>query len=168
MYDHPGAWAEPWKWAFIHGAFVLAACAALLAHWRLSELTQRDLRRSEVEAGAQHATLAAQRQSEEKFRSLVQHAHDLIVILDANGVVRYLSPSAGEVWGYTDDRVLGRTYLDLIHADDHRAVQALEDAVLETAGAMHTTELRLAHADGSWRDCEVIATNLLEQPSVRG
>src|SRR6266851_1833594 len=170
MYDHPDAWAEPWKWALIHGAFVLAACAALLAHWRLSELTQRDLRRSEVEAalGAQTATLAAQRQSEEKFRSLVQHARDLIVIVDANGLVRYLSPSAEEVWGYIGDTLLGCNYLELIHADDRSAGQALEDAVLETVGAMYTIELRLAHADGSWRDCEVIATNLLEQASVQG
>ena len=170
MYDHPDAWAEPWKWALIHGAFVLAACAALLAHWRLSELTQRDLRRSEVEAalGAQNATLAAQRQSEEKFRSLVQHGRDLIVILDTNGLVRYVSPSAEEVWGYTAESLLGRDYLDLIHADDRGAGQALEDAVLQTAGAMHTIELRLAHADGTWRDCEVIATNLLEQASVQG
>jgi diguanylate cyclase (GGDEF)-like protein/PAS domain S-box-containing protein len=170
MYDHPDAWAEPWKWALIHGAFVLAACAALLAHWRLSEVTQRDLRRSEVEAalGAQTATLAAQRQSEEKFRSLVQHARDLIIIVDANGQVRYLSPSAEEVWGYSGDSLISRDYLDLVHADDRSAGQALQDVVLETVGAMHKTELRLAQADGSWRDCEVIATNLLEQASVQG
>jgi diguanylate cyclase (GGDEF)-like protein/PAS domain S-box-containing protein len=170
MYDHPDAWAEPWKWALIHGAFVLAACAALLAHWRLSELTQRDLRRSEVEAalGAQNATLAAQRQSEEKFRSLVQHARDLILIVDKDGLIRYISPSAEEVWGYIGDGLLGRNFLELIHADDRDAGQALNAAVLETVGATHTTELRLANADGSWRDCEVIATNLLAQASVQG
>jgi PAS domain S-box-containing protein len=170
MYDHADAWAEPWKWALIHGAFVLAACAALLAHWRLSELTQRDLRRSEVEAalGAQNATLAAQRQSEEKFRALVQHARDLMVIVDKDGLIRYISPSAEEVWGYIGDGLLGRNFLELIHADDRDAEQALSAAVLETVGATHTTELRLANADGSWRDCEVIATNLLAQASVQG
>ena len=83
-------------------------------------------------------------------------------------MVRYVSPSAEEVWGYTAEGLLGRDYLDLIHADDRSAGQTLEDAVLETAGAMHTIELRLAHADGTWRDCEVIATNLLEQASVKG
>ena len=170
MYDHADAWAEPWKWALIHGAFVVGACAALLAHWRLSELTQRDLRRSEVESAlaAQNATLVAQRQSEEKFRSLVQHARDLIVILDADGLVRYVSPSAEEVWGYVSASVLGRNCLEFIHAEDQAAGQALLDGVLETAGAMHTTELRLAHADGSWRDGEVVATNLMQQASVHG
>src|SRR5207247_2622864 len=27
VYNHPDAWAHPWKWAAIHGAFVVAASA---------------------------------------------------------------------------------------------------------------------------------------------
>ena len=37
VYNHPDAWANPWKWAFIHGAFVFASSAAYLAAWRLTE-----------------------------------------------------------------------------------------------------------------------------------
>jgi diguanylate cyclase (GGDEF)-like protein/PAS domain S-box-containing protein len=37
VYNHPAAQSNPWLWAGIHGAFVLAASAANLAHWRLSE-----------------------------------------------------------------------------------------------------------------------------------
>jgi PAS domain S-box-containing protein len=37
VYNNPDAWAEPWKWAIIHGAFVLGASAASLANWRLQE-----------------------------------------------------------------------------------------------------------------------------------
>ncbi|MEA2647218.1 MAG: hypothetical protein QOE92_2301, partial [Chloroflexota bacterium] len=37
VYNHADAQANPWLWAVIHGAFVLAASAANLAHWRLSE-----------------------------------------------------------------------------------------------------------------------------------
>ena len=37
VYNHADAQANPWLWAGIHGAFVLAASAANLAHWRLSE-----------------------------------------------------------------------------------------------------------------------------------
>ena len=84
MYDHPDAWAEPWKWALIHGAFVLAACAALLAHWRLSELTQRDLRRSEVEAalGAQKRPWPPSGKARRSSARWSSTRRDLIVILD--------------------------------------------------------------------------------------
>jgi diguanylate cyclase (GGDEF)-like protein len=39
VYNHADAWASPWKWAMIHGAFVLAASAASLTAWRLNEET---------------------------------------------------------------------------------------------------------------------------------
>jgi diguanylate cyclase (GGDEF)-like protein/PAS domain S-box-containing protein len=37
VYNHPDAYLHPWKWAFIHAAFVLGECAALLVGWRISE-----------------------------------------------------------------------------------------------------------------------------------
>lgn len=37
VYNHPDAWANPWKWALIHGGFVFAASGAYLAAWRLTE-----------------------------------------------------------------------------------------------------------------------------------
>src|SRR5581483_10544738 len=40
VYNHPDGIAHPWKWAGIHGLFVLGASAANLATWRLNELTR--------------------------------------------------------------------------------------------------------------------------------
>jgi diguanylate cyclase (GGDEF)-like protein len=37
VYNHPAALQHPWKWALIHGGFVLAASVAYLVNWRLSE-----------------------------------------------------------------------------------------------------------------------------------
>jgi diguanylate cyclase len=37
VYNHPGAIANPWKWALIHGAFVLAASVAHIVAWRTNE-----------------------------------------------------------------------------------------------------------------------------------
>ena len=37
VYNHPDAIAHPFKWAFIHGFFVLAASAASIVAWRLNE-----------------------------------------------------------------------------------------------------------------------------------
>jgi diguanylate cyclase (GGDEF)-like protein len=42
VYDHPAAIANPWKWALIHGTFVLAASAAHIVAWRTSENQLRD------------------------------------------------------------------------------------------------------------------------------
>ena len=37
VYNHPAAWSNPWLWAGIHGAFVLAASLGTLVAWRLIE-----------------------------------------------------------------------------------------------------------------------------------
>ncbi len=37
VYDHADAWAHPWTWASIHGAFVLAASAVYVVSWRMNE-----------------------------------------------------------------------------------------------------------------------------------
>lgn len=38
VYNHPDAFAHPWKWATIHGVFVLAASIAGIVSWRLNEV----------------------------------------------------------------------------------------------------------------------------------
>ncbi len=60
----------------------------------------------------------ALRASEERFRSLVQNASDLISILDADGTVRYESPSHGRVLGLEPEAHAGRSLLDLVHPED--------------------------------------------------
>ena len=40
VYNHPDAIAHPWKWAAIHGGFVLAASIAGIVSWRLNEMLQ--------------------------------------------------------------------------------------------------------------------------------
>jgi diguanylate cyclase (GGDEF)-like protein len=37
VFNHEAALRSPWKWALIHGAFVLGASVAYLVNWRLSE-----------------------------------------------------------------------------------------------------------------------------------
>jgi diguanylate cyclase (GGDEF)-like protein len=42
VYNHPAAWRNPWKWALIHGVFVVGASIASLTAWRLNEEGFRD------------------------------------------------------------------------------------------------------------------------------
>src|SRR5687767_14964459 len=92
------------------------------------------------------------------FRVLVEHAADLIVVADAAGVVRYVSPSAVRL-GYAGDWV-GRTIADLVHPDDRAAVAA--------AFPTGPVECRLPLADGGWRPVEAVATDLRGEPAVGG
>ena len=46
--------------------------------------------------------------SEARFRSIVQHAGDAIVILDETLVIRFVSPSSERMTGYRPEELVGR------------------------------------------------------------
>lgn len=110
----------------------------------------------------------ALRASEERFRSLVQNASDLISILDDDGVVRYESPSHQRVLGNGTEEHAGRNMRDLVHPDDRPVVEAALQQLVERPGEVVTFEYRLRHGDGYWRVLESTASNLLGQPAVAG
>jgi PAS domain S-box-containing protein len=111
---------------------------------------------------------AALRDSEERFRSLVQNSYDVINVVDADGVRRYISPAVTRALDYAPEELLGRSILDLVHPDDAPAVQQAIAACLRGERQTPALELRYRHRDGTWRDFETVGTNLLDEPSVRG
>jgi diguanylate cyclase (GGDEF)-like protein/PAS domain S-box-containing protein len=111
---------------------------------------------------------AAVRQSEERFRSLVQNASDLITVIEADTTIKYQSPSVAQVLGYRPEDILGTRLSDLIHADDvARTLAVLHDAVGNPA-ARATAEMRVRHRDGSWRNVEFIGTDQRDNLAIGG
>lgn len=103
-----------------------------------------------------------------RFRSLVQNAGDLLVVSDADGTIRYVSPAAERILGRSPAELVGTTPLDLVHLDD---VDKLAAAFAEKAGLPgdgEPVEIRFRHADGTWRWLEATTTNLLEDVAVSG
>ena len=110
------------------------------------------------------------RESEEWFRSLVQNASDVVVVIDRNGGERYQSPSLKRVLGHNPEDRVGKSIFDVIHPDDMvRSRSVLARLADSPQGSISPTlELRARHEDGSWHHLEGVATNLLENPGVAG
>ncbi len=117
---------------------------------------------------AQLARAAALRQSEERFRSLVQNAFDVIAIITADGTLSYLSPSVKRILGYEPEDWLGKKALKLLHSEDFTKADSIYREVQRSPAINITTELRLLHINGQVRDFEIIINNLLAEPSVAG
>jgi diguanylate cyclase (GGDEF)-like protein/PAS domain S-box-containing protein len=104
---------------------------------------------------------------EARFRSLVQHASDVVSIVDVHGVASFVSPSATATLGYTPETIIGTSILALLHPDD--AVDAgrrLEDVV--STGRSATGRWRMQRKDGTWIQTDSICTNLMSDENVRG
>lgn len=107
--------------------------------------------------------------SEPQFRSLIENATDIIVILDQQGIFRYCSPSAYRVLGYTLDDVIGRSALEFVHpADASLILQVLQASVQNPGVGQSAIEYRVQHGNGSWCIFEAVATSLLHDPAIRG
>jgi diguanylate cyclase (GGDEF)-like protein/PAS domain S-box-containing protein len=106
--------------------------------------------------------------SQERFRSLVQNASDVIVVVDAGGVLDYVSPSCLKVCGHHPEQLVGTPLANLLHADDIPRAAAFLTDTGSRRSSTSAIELRVRHHDGSYRLIEVLGTNLIQDPNVGG
>ncbi len=71
-----------------------------------------------VEASKREEAQTALEESERRFRSLVQNAKDVIMLMNADGTVGYLNPAVEEMLGYKPDDIVGTYSFTPVHPDD--------------------------------------------------
>ena len=126
-------------------------------------------RRLRQEIAERRRAEKALQESEQRFRSLIENATDIIVVLDHKGIFRYCSPSAAKLLGYTIEDVVGHGTAAFVHPDDISViVTALEQAIECPNVSQPAIEYRVRNHNGSWCFFEAVATSLLDVPSIRG
>jgi diguanylate cyclase (GGDEF)-like protein/PAS domain S-box-containing protein len=121
------------------GAGLILALAAIFSVllFRAFHRTRRSLENAEERA---------LRESERWFRSLVQEATELIVVVDPDTTVRYLTDSITSLLGYHPENILGKKLVELAHPDDVRHLQK----VAASEPNRHAFECRLWSRAGAW------------------
>ena len=106
---------------------------------------------SQVALAVESATLTEdlhRRQSEARFRSLVQNSSDIVTVIDADTTIRYQTPSVERILGYGPEELVGTRLLDLIHPDDApRVLSLLAGPRLEGGSYPDLIEFRLRHRE---------------------
>lgn len=63
----------------------------------------------------------ALQESEARYRAIWENSPSGICLTDENGVYNYVSPAYCKIYGYTEEQMLNRSYIDLIVPEDKRA-----------------------------------------------
>ncbi|MEJ7837872.1 MAG: EAL domain-containing protein [Thermomicrobiales bacterium] len=108
------------------------------------------------------------KESEARFRALVQDASDIVVVFDSRSQISYANPALARILGYTEEHYAELLSLDLVHPDDHGALIRNWRAAVETPGSSVELSYRIRHRDGRWVWLEGTLKNLLDEPAVKG
>ncbi|WP_051713029.1 putative bifunctional diguanylate cyclase/phosphodiesterase [Spirillospora albida] len=105
---------------------------------------------------------------ERRFRALLRYSSDVTAIVAADGTLTYVSPNVVQVTGRTAEEWVGRNFLEAIHPGDGQIMNDHIGKLLADPGGTYVCQVRMRHADGSWRWTELHATNSIGDPAVDG
>lgn len=106
--------------------------------------------------------------SQQYYKALIEYAPDIIVVLDGELKVKFVSPSFERTFGYTANEVLGRTLFDKIHPDDEAQIRRVSEQARSNPGAPTRAEYRIRHKDGRWIYIASVGTNHLDDANIGG
>lgn len=109
------------------------------------------------------------RQSEERFRALVQNTSDMIAILDPlPPTIKFMSDSIHRVLGHRPESLLGTDVSKLIHPDDGGKMQRFLANCAFNPRSTYLAEVRLRHSNGSWSQVEMFGDNRVDDTAIGG
>ena len=110
VYNHKGAWEQPWIWAGVHGGGILALSVAGIANWKLNERSQSQLSR---------------------MAAIVSSSQDAIYGWTVDGLINSWNRGAMELFGYTPEEIIGRPFTMLVPPEEAAGVTARLGTVLD-------------------------------------
>lgn len=93
----------------------------------------------------------ALRESEGKYRILVDNANDIVFTLNAEGVFAFVSPAWTRLLGHSVDEIEGRPFSAFVHPEDLSRCYEFLERTVATGEKQAGVQYRVLHKDGTWR-----------------
>lgn len=150
VYNHPDAWAHPWKWAFIHAGFLASACIGVIIAWRANESGRA------------------------RIENLLNSTVEGFLGLDRQGRIIFANRAIEELTGYTVSELTGRPmdvlFLDRLRPDpsgSQQSISAIRSA-LGSTNEIYVREAMCHRRDGGRRIVECRTSPLRDELELSG
>ncbi len=108
-------------------------------------------------------------QEEQRFRALIEHSSDIIVVADLTGTVTYINPAVEQVLGFKPEERIGYKGFELVHPNDFQFLVDSFNALISVASPRVVKgEIHLRHKNGTYRTLEAVGSNLITDDVVEG
>ncbi len=108
------------------------------------------------------------KESEERFKTIIQESFDAVLITDAATTITYSSPSITNVLGFTAEELIGKTAFQFMFADDLQAAFAKFAEVMLSPNAEKNIDVRMRNNRGEYVWIELKGKNMFENKYVEG
>ncbi len=121
------------------------------------DITQRKLDEEEL------------RKIQAKQTAMLSNISDVITIVDETGVTQYKSPNSERIFGWKQEELIGRSYLETVHPEDRKRLhKEFQELIKKGNGETVNTICRYKKKDESYLTVEINGINLLEHADIKG
>ena len=106
------------------------------------------------------------RESEKKYRTLVEQIEEGILVVDENENFTFVNPATSEIFGYSVAELIGKNLSKFISTEELKKI--LEQTVIRRTGKSSKYEMKIFRSDGQERILEVRASPMFEKGQYFG
>jgi PAS domain S-box-containing protein len=106
--------------------------------------------------------------SGKQFKALIENAHEGIVLYDAQGLIKYVTPAVSKITGFRLTEIIGKSGIHFLHPDDVLAATEGFFNLTKKKGKSITLFQRIRHKKGYYIWSESRLTNFSHVPEING
>lgn len=129
------------------------------------ESTQEELKRTNHRLEDQ---IEEVNRTQKRMQLLLENASEVITIYEAEGTVRYISPSVEKILGYSQNEMIGKSDVDYVHEDNLETYQNMFKSLLNNSLEPVTIQYLYKKKNGDEIWIESTGNNLLSDPAIQG
>lgn len=108
------------------------------------------------------------RKSERRYRKLIEHSSDIILITDEKGRLKFVSNHIERILGYDPESFLKSNPIHKVHENDQAIVLSKFQGLVDNPGLVFESEFRLLSHDGIYMPLHAVAVNHMKDPDIQG
>ncbi len=109
----------------------------------------------------------AQKESEEKFKAIIEYSFDAVVIINENAVIQYASPSVTNLIGFDPEELVGKNGFEFIYHEDISYVQEKLASIIKDYDETYA-DYRSITKDGGLKWVEAKGKNMVDNKHIAG